>query len=163
MNITSVKAFPIAIPLAGSFRISLTNIVVKRHVVVKIETDEGITGFGEVGVLPSEIGGTMESLVSTIEAYFAPELKGMDPFDIEAIHDKMNKTVYGLHFAKAAVDIACYDCMGKKLGRPVHALIGGRFHKTVPVTWVLGIDTIETNAEQARAAVQKQPRQPRGR
>lgn len=155
MKITSVKAFPLAIPLRGSFRISLTNIVVKRHVAVKIETDEGITGFGEVGVLPSEIGGTMESLVSTIDLYFAPELEGADPFDIETIHAKMDKAVYGLHFAKAAVDIACYDLMGKKLGLPVYALIGGRFHKTVPVTWVLGIDTIETNVDQAKAAVAK--------
>jgi L-alanine-DL-glutamate epimerase-like enolase superfamily enzyme len=67
----------------------------------------------------------------------------------------MDKTVYGLHFAKAAVDIACYDIMGKQLGLPVYTLIGGRFHKTVPVTWVLGIDSVETNAEQAQAAVGK--------
>jgi L-alanine-DL-glutamate epimerase-like enolase superfamily enzyme len=155
MKITAVQAFPLAIPLKIAFRISLTDIVVKRHVVVKIQTDQGILGYGEVGVLPPEIGGTMEALVSTINNYFAPKLAGMDPFDIEAIHAVMDKTVYGLHFAKAAVDIACHDIMGKRLGLPVYALIGGRVHKTIPVTWVLGIDSVEANVEQARDAVRR--------
>lgn len=154
MKIISLKTFPVGIPLKFSYRISLTNIVYKKHLVVKIETDEGIAGYGEVGVLPPEIGGTLEALVSTVENYFAPALKGVDPFDIEVIHEKMNKAVYGFHFAKAAVDIACYDIMGKFLKLPVYNLIGGRYREKVPVTWCLGIDNIEKNVADAKKAVQ---------
>lgn len=154
MKIISVKTYPIGIPLKFSYRISLTNIVYKKHLVVKIETDDGIVGYGEVGVLPPEIGGTLEALVSTVENYFTPVLKGVDPFDIEVIHEKMNKAVYGFHFAKAAVDIACYDIMGKFLKLPVYQLIGGRYREKISVTWCLGIDNIENNVTDAKKAVQ---------
>lgn len=153
MKITSIKTFPVGIPLKFNYRISLTDIVFKKHLVVKMETDEGVFGYGEVGVLPTEIGGTLESLASAVDYYFLPVLKGINPFDIEDIHERMNKSIYGFHFAKAAIDIACYDIMGKVLNLPVHKLIGGAYREKVPVTWCLGIESIEQNVSEAVQAV----------
>jgi len=154
MKITTMKTFPVGIPLKFNYRISLTDIVHKRHLVVKVETDEGICGYGEVGVLPPEIGGTLESLTSAVDHYFTPALKDVNPFDIETIHEKMNRAVYGFHFAKAAVDIACYDIMGKSLSLPVYKLIGGCYREKIPVTWCLGIESIDRNVAEAVQAVQ---------
>ncbi len=49
--------------------------------------------------------------------------------NIEKIHDMMDNTIYGVPTAKAAIDIACFDIMGKKLNQPVYQLIGGRYHE----------------------------------
>lgn len=150
MKITKVQAIPLAIPLKKSFAISFDKVVVKRHVLVRLQTDgDGIEGIGEVGVLPAEIGGPMESLVEAVNRYLAPAVTGCDPLDIADLHARMDRAVDGFNFAKAAVDIAAHDAAAKALGVPLHKLIGGAYRDGIPVTWVIGIDTTEENTREA--------------
>lgn len=155
MRIREVLALPAAVPLSNPFEISLDRIKLKRHVVVRIQTDTEIEGYGEVGVLPAEIGGPMEAIIDTINGYLAPTIVGMDPFDVALIHRRMDTAVDGFNFAKAPVDIALYDIMGKALQVPVHKLLGGRYRDKIELTWVVGIDTATKNAEEARRNVGK--------
>jgi L-Ala-D/L-Glu epimerase len=67
----------------------------------------------------------------------------------------MNATIYGAPTAKAAIDIACFDIIGKKLGQPVYQLIGGRYHDEFPITHVLSIAEPEQMAEEAASMVKK--------
>lgn len=61
----------------------------------------------------------------------------------------MDQAIYGVPAAKAAMDIACYDVVGKALGVPVYDLLGGRYHDEFPVTHVLSIASPEQMAQEA--------------
>lgn len=61
-----------------------------------------------------------------IKDYILPAIKGLSPFDIELIHARMDRVVKGHNYAKAAVDIACYDLMGKATNLPAYVFLGAR-------------------------------------
>src|SRR5690606_35776960 len=65
----------------------------------------------------------------------------------------MDAEIYGVPAAKAAIDIACYDAVGKALGVPVYDLLGGRYHDEFPITHVLSIGTPEHMADEAEQRV----------
>lgn len=96
---------------------------------VRINTDEGISGFGEAGLC---YGNTNHAAFGCC-VDFAELIIGMDPMRIEAIWDKLHRTTFwgmgggGVIFAAmSAIDIACWDIKGKALGVPVYQLLGGK-------------------------------------
>lgn len=118
-------------------------------VIVKITTDDGYVGYGE-GVADEHVTGeSVESVYHIINETLAPHLLGQNPMQMEKIHDVMNQTIYGAPTAKAAIDIACYDLVGKALKVPVYVLLGGRYHEKFPITHVLSIDTPNRMADNA--------------
>jgi L-alanine-DL-glutamate epimerase-like enolase superfamily enzyme len=84
-----------------------------------------------------------------IDRYLAPAVIGEDPFDIERIHEKLNRAVPGNLVAKAGIDLALWDLMGKILDLPVYKLLGGSYERKIPVTYTLSMDTPEKMAEEA--------------
>ena len=104
----------------------------KNWLFVKVHTDEGIHGIGE---------GTLNGFAKTVEAAIH-ELKhlavGHDPFDTETLSLKMFRDVYSdggrvQGSALAAVEMACWDIVGKACGQPLYKLIGGRNHDKLRV------------------------------
>lgn len=96
---------------------------------VRINTDAGISGFGEAGVAYSS---GPDAAVGMI-ADFAKYIMGMDPTHVEEIWNRLHRdTFWGMGggtivmSAMSAIDIACWDIKGKKLGAPVHELLGGK-------------------------------------
>jgi L-alanine-DL-glutamate epimerase-like enolase superfamily enzyme len=79
----------------------------------------------------------------------------MDPFDVGLIHQRMDKTVKGNSFAKAAIGIALYDILGKHLNLPVYKLLGGTYRKEFPLLWPLMGADAKTNAEEAKNAIKR--------
>jgi L-Ala-D/L-Glu epimerase len=155
MKITAINLYAIHLPLKDPFIISYSSFDNMPSVIVKMETDEGIIGFGE-GVADEHVTGeTWESAFHTIKHTLGPALLGKNPMEIEKIHDMMNTLIYGAPTAKAAIDIACFDIMGKKLGQPVYQLIGGRYHDEFPITHVLSIGEPEKMAEEAARMVEQ--------
>jgi len=69
-------------------------------------------------------------------------LVGMDPTDIAAIHNAMDKRLLFNPAAKAAIDVACYDIIGKQIGKPVHKLLGAKTD-TLQTDITIGIDTVD--------------------
>ena len=104
-------------------------------ILVRIQTDEGISGFGETATAIAFSGETLGSLKYAIDKHVAPALIGMNPFDIALINLTMDKMMMHNQGAKAAVDIALYDIVGKALGVPVYKLLGGRVREDVRITW----------------------------
>jgi L-alanine-DL-glutamate epimerase-like enolase superfamily enzyme len=125
------------------------DIATAERVIVRISTDEGITGYGESAVFPfySEENNT-ESLV-TVKDDFAPMIMGADPFELERI-TKLMDVVIGHHCTKAAIETALWDIIGRRLGVPVYSLIGGRYYDKLPVVGLLVLGTSEHLAEEAR-------------
>jgi L-rhamnonate dehydratase len=101
---------------------------------IRVETDEGITGYGEVDTSPEVGKAVIDAEMSHATCYGLREiLLGRDPFDIEQLWELMyRKTNYygrlgAVMHAMSGVDMALWDIMGKALGKPVHKLLGGSY------------------------------------
>lgn len=153
MKITSVQCHRVTIPYRDPYRMAPGETRHKKQIIVLIETDEGITGIGETGVTLIERGGeTQEAIYITIKKYFAPMLIGMDPFDIGVIIDKLegfNQGRTGFLCAKAGIDTAVYDIMGKAVKMPVAKLLGGIHRTRFRVSRSLGVKQPEEMAQDA--------------
>lgn len=152
MKIKSIEIFAIRLPLITPFIISYTTYEDMPSIIVKIETECGIIGYGEGTPDEHVTGETWESTFTILSKTLAPSLINHDPFQIEKMHEKMNKTVIGVPTAKAAIDIACYDIMGKATKQPVYNLLGGQFHDKLEIPKVISILTPEEMAQEATIA-----------
>ena len=153
MKITKIEIYAIRLPLYDPFVISYASYDDMPSVIVKMTTDTGHIGYGE-GVADDHVTGeSWESLFAVLKNTLAPKLIGENPKNMERIHEIMDSAIYGVPTAKAALDIACYDAVGKSLGVPVYDLLGGRYHEEFPITHVLSIGTPEKMADEAEAKV----------
>jgi galactonate dehydratase len=124
----------------------------KNWLFVRLDTDQpGLYGIGE---------GSLNAFAKTVEAAvheLAPRYEGMDPFQVETIHQRMTRDVYSeggqiQMNAVACVEIACWDIIGKATSRPIYDLLGGRYHEALPVYangWYAGPRTPDSFAEKA--------------
>ena len=104
---------------------------IRNQLLVKIDTDEGIFGWGESG-----LSGREKAVVGAVEHY-TQFLVGRDPFQIGALWQEMYRSQYFeggrvLQAAISAIDIALYDIKGKALGVPVYQLLGGKQRDVIP-------------------------------
>ena len=101
--------------------------------VLKIETDEGTTGWGD----ESPWGGQyLEMFVGAVKPgldMLAPAVIGKDPCNIGDIYYTMDTTLLGHGYIKTLIDMACWDIFGKASGRPLYELLGGKLNKKIPV------------------------------
>ncbi|WP_040227383.1 mandelate racemase/muconate lactonizing enzyme family protein [Bhargavaea cecembensis] len=154
MIITSATIHAVRFPLREPFIISYATYPDMPSVIVKLETDSGLTGYGEA--VPDEhvTGEYFLSAFEVLKEILIPAVIRENPFNIEKIHGKMDAAIWGNPAAKAAIDIACYDLMGKAAGQPVFNLLGGRAHDRLEYPRVLSIEAPEVMAEKAVKAVE---------
>lgn len=125
--------------------------------VVRVQTDEGITGIGEVDSSPLAVQGVINGAYShTLCCGLRELLIGEDPFQTEYLWQKMfRNNIYLGHsgillHAISGIDMALWDIKGKKLGMPIWKLLGGGFHKRLRCyASVLFGDTPEQTYEEA--------------
>ncbi len=151
LEITDIKVGTVGVPLDEPFAIATETMGSCDHIVATVETNEGICGLGAVSTIPAFMGETTEIVEAGIR-FLATVVLGRDPFDIEAICEAMDAALAGNPTAKAAIDFACHDIMGKCLEVPVHRLIGGLYRRRLDCTWVIGIKGV---AESVREAVDR--------
>lgn len=136
MKITKVEAIPFAIPYRKPMRFASGEVTVADHVLVRVHTDEGLTGTAEAPPRPYTYGETQASIITALTTLFAPEITGLSPLDREIAWNRMNRTV-GNPVAKAAVDMALWDIAGQAFGEPVTSLLGG-FGDQMAVSHMVG-------------------------
>ncbi|HSJ39247.1 MAG TPA: dipeptide epimerase, partial [Planococcus sp. (in: firmicutes)] len=95
----------------------------------------------------------VDAAFEVLKNVLIPQIINQSPFDIERIHHSMDAAISGNPAAKAAIDIACYDLMGKATGQPVYNLIGGRAHDNLQYPKVLSIEAPDVMAKKAATAV----------
>lgn len=152
MKITDIKTHMMKVPLIRPFHISLGVITHAVSCLVEIETDEGVTGYGEGSPGPLITGENLEGTVETVRV-LRESLLGMDPRDLEAVYTVMNRAVAHAGTAKAAIDIACHDILGKASGLPLYRLLGGCSNE-LETDMTVGLDEPQTMAELAKAHVE---------
>jgi L-alanine-DL-glutamate epimerase-like enolase superfamily enzyme len=124
MKITKVEPIPFSIPYRKPLRFASGEVHVADHVLVRVHTDDGVVGVAEAPPRPYTYGETQDSIMAVIGKYFAPEIIGLSVLDREVMLARMNRTV-GNPTAKAAVDMAVWDALGRTLDLPVTQLLGG--------------------------------------
>ncbi|MCV0429328.1 MAG: mandelate racemase/muconate lactonizing enzyme family protein [Roseibium sp.] len=127
MKILAINVFQVGLPLKeGRYSWSNGNFIeVFDSTVVEIVTDEGLKGYAECcplgsAYLPSFALGVRAGLEE-----LAPHLIGQDPLNIGEVNRVMDAALRGHPYAKAPIDIACWDLLGKATGQPVYTLLGG--------------------------------------
>ncbi|MDZ5083856.1 MULTISPECIES: mandelate racemase/muconate lactonizing enzyme family protein [Mycobacteriaceae] len=127
---------------------------------MRIDTDEGVHGWGETPAIPTWGGSQMryggespETVLALVRDYLFEAIRGLDPREPRIVHRAMDRVAKGAPYAKAAIDIACYDIAGKSLGVPVHTLLGGKCRDGVRITHSLGLMPIADALEEAQSAV----------
>ncbi|MCQ3803637.1 MAG: mandelate racemase [Acidimicrobiia bacterium] len=131
-----------------------------RHAIVRLGTDEGIEGWGEApagitwgGSAMRYYGESPETVRIVAADYLLPAVVGVDPREIAVVHARMDKAAKGHPYAKAMIDMACYDLAGRAMGVAVATLLGGSHRKGVELAHSLGIMSIERCLEEAQQAV----------
>jgi muconate cycloisomerase len=131
-----------------------------HHAILELRTDEGITGWGEApaggtwgGAYGRHYGETPETVQHMVTDHLAPAIRGMDPLEIGPIHHRMDRVIKGNPYAKAAIDIACYDAAGKALNVPAYSLLGGKHRDSIEVAHSLGIMDLDACFAEAEEAV----------
>ncbi len=123
MKISTVEAIPFRIPFRKVTKWATGSQDAAEHILVRITTDEGVTGIAEAPPRPTIYGESLQSIKSAIDGWFGPMIRGMNPFEIERIWHKLNTIVWN-PTAKAAIDMALHDIMGRALGVPCYQMFG---------------------------------------
>ena len=145
MKITCVELYHLKVPMKKTFRMSqaVGAIQVTEPIVVKVFADGGLCGYGETGVIPGFSDETPGTILQVLKNNIGPAIIGMDPLNLARLHTAMDKAVKSNYAAKATVDLACHDILGKHLGVPVYKLFGGALHEEIPMMRSLGNDPSE--------------------
>jgi len=152
MRITAIIAYRVDLPLhEGTYKWSGgKSVTVFDSTVVRVETDAGIVGHGEVCplgpfYLPAYANGVRAGL-----AELGPHLIGQDPRDLTKLNHLMDACLKGHPYVKSGIDMACWDILGQAAGLPVCTLLGGRYGDDV--TLYRAISQEEPDAMAGRVA-----------
>ena len=146
-----LKFFPYELKLRHTFTVASYSRTTTPDVQVEI-TWEGVTGYGEAS-MPQYLGQTVESVCGFLSRVDLSQFK--DPFLMEDILDYVDSLSTGDTAAKAAIDIALHDLVGKLLGQPWYKIWGLNPAKAPSTTFTIGIDTSDVVREKTLEAVGK--------
>jgi len=148
MKITAINVYQVDLPLnEGRYSWSNGNYIdVFDSTVVELLTDDGLTGYAECcplgsAYLPSYALGVRSGIQE-----LAPHLIGLDPLNIGEVNRVMDAALRGHPYAKAPIDIACWDLLGKATGQPVYTLLGGAAQDDVVLYRAISQEAPETMA-----------------
>ncbi|WP_344781402.1 mandelate racemase/muconate lactonizing enzyme family protein [Gordonia caeni] len=148
MKITAIEAIPFAIPYRKPLLFASGEVRVAKHVLVRVHTSDGTVGVAEAPPRPFTYGETQTGIRAVIDEIFAPELVGLTLLDREQVRGRLDRTI-GNPTAKAAIDMAIWDALGKTLDVSVSELLGG-YTDRLRVSHMLGFDTPAAMVDEAQ-------------
>lgn len=153
LKILAVETLLVDVPTIRPHRLSVATMNHQTLVLVRVETSDGVVGWGE----GTTIGGlaygeeSPESIKVNIDTYITPMLVGQNPTFPAMLMASVNGHIQGNRFAKCAIETALYDNQAKRLGQPLSELFGGRVRDSLPIAWTLASgDTAKDIAEAER-------------
>lgn len=153
MRITRILAYRVELPLhETTYKWSGgKSVTVFDSTIVRVETDAGIAGHGEVCplgpfYLPAYADGVRAGLKE-----IGPHLIGLDPRELAKLNHRMDAALKGHAYVKSGIDIACWDILGQVSGLPVCTLLGGRFGESVRLYRAISQESPEEMASKVAA------------
>lgn len=148
MKITDIEYQIVKVRLRNPLVLAYGTLDTLDTVIIKMFTDTSLYGYGESSTIAYVTGETPETILAVLDM-FRKQLIGMNPLSIAEIHSLMDGMIHGNTAAKAGIDIALYDILGKRLEQPLYKLLGGSSNR-YQTDIMVGIDTPERMAEKAR-------------
>ncbi|AQA01151.1 mandelate racemase [Mycobacterium sp. MS1601] len=148
MKISAIEAIPYRIRYRKPLRFASGEIHAAEHVLVRVRTDEGIVGVAEAPPRPFTYGETQAGIIAVVRDIFAPQILGLQLTERELVRTRLARTV-GNPTAKAAVDMAIWDALGRSLQLPVTRLLGG-YADGMRVCHMLGFDEPAAMVDEAQ-------------
>ena len=142
---------------SGSYDTGPAGQLLGKPVFVRIFAD-GVVGCGQIRpISPGHfVADTVHSVVAAIREVYGPLLIGRRLSDLEANDELLTSRLAGNPAARAVLDIAMHDALGKARGVPIHALIGGCCQAEIPLEWSVSLaDDVDTMIAEARRAVEQ--------
>ena len=148
MRIKAIEPIAVSLPMRKPVRMSGETVARADNVFVRVESDDGVVGWGEAASAPLMTGETVAGMTAAI-AHLTPGLISRDAEDFAGATAVMDARLYGNSGAKAAIAIALYDLVGRATGRPVYALLGAKQRGRMATLAVIGSPDIADDLHEA--------------
>ncbi len=154
MKISEIHIYQHDLPVKnGPYTMANAEVWALDTTLVKLVTDKGLTGWGETCPVGPTYAESHAAGARAALTMMAPDLIGYELCGIRALHRRMDSLLNGHNYAKAAIDIAAHDLLGKQTGLPVSTLLGGAMTNRVPSYYATGVGSPEDIARLAKEKV----------
>jgi muconate cycloisomerase len=148
MKIKRIEPIAVSLPMIKPVKMSFEEVRIANNALVRLETDDGIVGWGEAASAPTMTGETVESMIAAVH-YLAPFLEGLPADDIAAAAARADRYLYGNRSAKSVIEMALHDALGRSTGKPVYDLLGGKRRDRIPALRMIGGGSTADDVEEA--------------
>jgi L-alanine-DL-glutamate epimerase-like enolase superfamily enzyme len=149
VRIKTIEPIAISLPMKKPVKMAGETVTRADNILVRIESDDGAVGWGEAAAAPTMTGETVASMMAAV-THMAPGLLKRPADNIAGAAAAMDAQMYGNSGAKAAIEIALHDLLGRAKGLPLHALLGGKRRERIPLLAVIGSDDAAADLREAQ-------------
>ncbi|MGZ3320817.1 MAG: mandelate racemase/muconate lactonizing enzyme family protein [Xanthobacteraceae bacterium] len=148
MKIKRVEPIAVSFPMKKPVFMAGVEIRQADNILVRVEADNAVVGWGEAASAPTMTGETVESMMAAV-AYLAAAVEERPAEDIAGTVTAMATRMYANQAAKAAIEIALHDLVGRATGRPAHALLGGKQRSRMAILGVISTGELASDLREA--------------
>lgn len=148
MKIKRVEPIAVSFPMKKPVFMAGVEIRQADNVLVRVEADNGVIGWGEAASAPTMTGETVESMMAAV-GYLIAAVEGRPAEDIAGTLAAMSTRMYGNHAAKAAIEMALHDLVGRATGQPAYALLGGKQRSRMAILGVISTGELASDLREA--------------
>jgi len=149
VRITAIEPIAVSLPMKKPVKMAGETVTRADNILVRVESDDGVVGWGEAASAPTMTGETVAGMMAAV-AHMAPNLLKRPAGDFAGVAAAMDAQMYGNSGAKAAIEIALHDLVGRATGQPLHALLGGKRRERIPLLAVIGSDDTAADLREAQ-------------
>lgn len=149
MRIRSVEFWAVDLRLAEPYTIAYETVDSATNVFLRLETTSGIIGYGCAAPDKPVTGETPEGVLAVLADVVEPVLRGSDPLRYARILEDLREPMAGHSSARAAVDLALHDILGKAAAQPLWKLLGG-YRDRIRTSVTIGIEPVEDTVRRAK-------------
>ncbi len=155
-RIEAIEATLVDLPTIREHKLAMTTMTTQTLCIVRLRCSDGLVGLGEATTIGGLAYGDQspEGIQLAVETYVAPLLVGQDATNVNAAMARVGAHVQGNSFAKSAVETALLDAQARRLGVPLHALLGGACRTQLPVLWTLASGDGARDVEEALGLIE---------
>lgn len=152
-RLESFESIIVDLPTIREHKLAMTTMQCQSLVILRLRYEDGVEGLGEATTIGGLAYGDQspESIKQALDIYIKPLVLGKEFGGVADAMAVVGKQVQGNSLAKSALETALLDAQGKRLGVPVHALLGGARRSLLPVLWTLASGNTQKDIEEARS------------
>ncbi len=150
LYIRRVDAIPVALPLKKPMLMAGVRIECSENLVVRVEAQNGLVGWGEASSAPAMTGDVLPGMVAAVNDHLAPLVVGQDALRRAELAQRCAHALHGNTGPKCAVDMALADLVGRHLNVSLADLFGGPLRETVLPMYLLGNPEVADDVAEAQ-------------